>query len=129
MYVYYACRIQAWDPKLNVPSEGRRSELFWSFIQKVAHPVSDSTQPCLTSVKLLELAGPLGHSPLHSSVTSRSFRNCELNIRLPRFESKHGQNCFAYTGAMIWNSFPSDCKKANSFQLFKMKLKVMAAKQ
>ena len=24
---------------------------------------SDHTQPCLTSVKLMELAGPLGHSP------------------------------------------------------------------
>ena len=36
---------------------------FWSFIWKVAHPVSDRTQPCLTSVKLMELAGPLGHSP------------------------------------------------------------------
>ena len=30
---------------------------------KVAHPVSDRTQPCITSVKLMELAGPLGHSP------------------------------------------------------------------
>ena len=29
----------------------------------VAHPVSDHTQPCLTSVKLMELAEPLGHSP------------------------------------------------------------------
>ena len=27
------------------------------------HPVSDRTQPCLTSVKLMELAGLLGHSP------------------------------------------------------------------
>ena len=31
-------------------------------IRKVAHPVSDRTQPCLTSVKLMELAGPLGHN-------------------------------------------------------------------
>ena len=46
-----------------VRSEGRRSELFWSFIRKVAHPVSDRTQPFLTSVKLMGLAGPLGHSP------------------------------------------------------------------
>ena len=30
---------------------------------EVAHPVSDRTQPYLTSVKLMELAGPLGHSP------------------------------------------------------------------
>ena len=34
--------------------------VFWSFIWKVAHPVSDRTQPCLTSVKLMVLAGPLG---------------------------------------------------------------------
>ena len=33
---------------------------FWSFIWKVAHPVYDRTQPCLTSVKLMELARPLG---------------------------------------------------------------------
>ena len=35
--------------------------VFWSFIWKVAHPVSDRTQPCLASVKLMVLAGPLGH--------------------------------------------------------------------
>ena len=33
---------------------------FWSFIWKVAHPVSDRSQPCLASDKLMELAGPLG---------------------------------------------------------------------
>ena len=30
----------------------------------IAHPVFDRTQPLLTSVNLMELAGPLGHSPL-----------------------------------------------------------------
>ena len=63
-----------------------------------------------------------------SSVTSRSLRNSELNIRPPRLKTKHGQNCFAYRGAMVWNSLPSDCKKANSFQSYKMKLKAMLAK-
>ena len=29
---------------------------------EVVHKASDRTQPCLTSVKLMELAGPLGHS-------------------------------------------------------------------
>ena len=28
-----------------------------------AHPVSGRTQPCLSSAKLVELVGPLGHSP------------------------------------------------------------------
>ena len=36
-------------PLVNVPSEGGRGELFWSFILKVAHPAVDSTQPCLTN--------------------------------------------------------------------------------
>ena len=46
----------------SLPKDGRVS-CFWSFIREVAHPVSDRTQPCLTSAKLMELAGPLGHSP------------------------------------------------------------------
>ena len=29
----------------------------------IAHAVSDRKQPCLTSVKLMELPGPLGRSP------------------------------------------------------------------
>ena len=47
----------------SLPKDGGVS-CFWSFIWKVAHPVSDRTQPCLTSVKLMVLAGPIGHSPL-----------------------------------------------------------------
>ena len=47
---------------VDVHSEVRRGELLWSFIWEVAHPVSDRTQPCVTSVKLMELAGPIGHS-------------------------------------------------------------------
>ena len=62
-----------------------------------------------------------------SSVTIRSLRNSELNIR-PHLKTRHGQNCFTYRGAMAWNSLPSDCKKANSFQSFKMKQKPMLAK-
>ena len=43
--------------------------LTWTYlIWKVAHPVSNRTQPCLTSAKLVGLAGPLGHSPRKISV-------------------------------------------------------------
>ena len=69
---------------VNVPSKGRWSELFWSLIWKVAHPVSDHTQPCLTSIKQMKLAGPIGHSPLfHSQVLKKSF-NVELLSGPPR---------------------------------------------
>ena len=37
---------------------------------KVTHPVSDHTQPCLVSVKLMELARPLGHSPRNVCLVS-----------------------------------------------------------
>ena len=43
-----------------------------------------------------------------SSVTIRSLRNSELNIRPPRLKTKHGQNCCAYRAAMVWNSLPND---------------------
>ena len=46
-----------------MPHPGMGPAVICSFIWKVAHPVSDRTQQCLTSVKLMELAGPLGHSP------------------------------------------------------------------
>ena len=42
------------------------AELSRSFIWKVTHPFSDRTQPCLTLVKLMELAGLFGHS--HSCI-------------------------------------------------------------
>ena len=58
----------------SLTSEGRQSELFWSFIRKVALPVSDPTQPCLTSAKLVELAGPLCHSP------SRKFGTIQVYV-------------------------------------------------
>ena len=50
-------------PSLTSLPQERRSELFWSFIWKVAHPISVPTQSCLTAVKQMELTGPLGHSP------------------------------------------------------------------
>ena len=61
-----------------------------------------------------------------SSVTNRSLRISELDIRPPRLKTKHGQNCSAYRGAIVWNSLSNDCKKlATTFQSFKMKLKTM----
>ena len=42
----------------------RKGGVNWLVVHlEVTHPVSVRTQPCLTSVKLMELAGPLGHSP------------------------------------------------------------------
>ena len=64
------------------PKDGL-SELFWSFIRKVAHPVFDRIQPRLTLAKLMELAGPLGHSPrwgLTSMILKRVNISCYCAI-------------------------------------------------
>ena len=50
---------------------------------KVTHPVSDRTQPCLTSVKQMELAGPLGHSPHTSLLLFWSEKMTMKRIEIP----------------------------------------------
>ena len=47
----------------SLPKDGRVS-CFGHSSGRLSIQFFDRTQPCLTSVKLLELAGPLGHSPL-----------------------------------------------------------------
>ena len=64
-------------PQFNVPSKRRWSELFWLFIWKVTYPVSNHSGPCLTSVKLIEQAGPLGHSScISKEAVGDSERGC-----------------------------------------------------
>ena len=53
-----------------------------------------------------------------SSVMNRSLRNSELNLAPPRLKTKHGQNCFAYRGTVVWNSLSNDCRKATTFHLY-----------
>ena len=63
-----------------------------------------------------------------SSVTNRSLRNSKLNIRPPRLKQNIGKAVLhTGEGGMVWNSLSDDCKKANTFQSFKIKLKTMHA--
>ena len=54
----------AWDPSslTSLPKDGGVS-CFGRSYGRSPIQISDRTQPCLTLVKLMELAGPLGHSP------------------------------------------------------------------
>ena len=54
----------------------------------VAHSVSDHTQPCLTSVKLMELAGPIGHSPCNFSITLTKYKRRFFDIAVSRLPKK-----------------------------------------
>ena len=62
----------------SLPKDGGAS-CFWSFIWKVAHPVSDRTQPCLTSAKLVELAGRLDTHPAYADVFAYCMRSYSRN--------------------------------------------------
>ena len=42
-------------------------------------------------------------------------------------KTKFGQNSFAYRGAKICNSLPTDRRKSNTFPAFKRKLEAMIA--
>ena len=60
----------------------------------VAHPVSDRIQPCLSSVKLMELAGPLGHSP-------RSPRSHDALLSARQFTSLRERSIMSYTNSFV----------------------------
>ena len=82
------------------PSLTSWSELFWSCIWKVAHPDFDRTQPCLTSVKQVELAGPLDNSPL--LVTLSIFKNNLIYVCYIHFHVLFIQVCFVYQRGNSW---------------------------
>ena len=49
-----------------------------------------------------------------SACSSRSLRNTETDLRLPKKRSANGQKCFSFRGAKLWNSLPAESKKASS---------------
>ena len=50
----------------------------------------------------------------NSACSSRSLRNTETDLRLPKKRSANGQKCFSFRGAKLWNSLPAESKKASS---------------
>ena len=55
----------------------------------------------------------------NSACSSRSLRNTETDLRLPKKRSANGQKCFSFRGAKLWNSLPADSKTASSLGGFK----------
>ena len=48
----------------------------------------------------------------NSECSSRSLRNTETDLRLPKKKSANGQKCFSFRGAKLWNSLPAESKMA-----------------
>ena len=54
-----------------------------------------------------------------SQLTSRNLRNTATDLRLPKKNSKNGQECFSFRGARSWNGLTAECKQASSLYSFK----------
>ena len=54
-----------------------------------------------------------------SACSSRSLRNTETDLRLPKKRSANGRKCFSFRGAKLWNSLPAESKTASSLGGFK----------
>ena len=59
----------------------------------------------------------------NSTSSSRSLRNTETDLRLPKKKSANGQKCFSFRGAKLWNSLPAESKRASSLNGFKKLMK------
>ena len=60
----------------------------------------------------------------NSACSSRSLRNTETDLRLPKKNSANGQKCFSFRGVKLWNSLPAESKTASSLNGFKKSIKV-----
>ena len=58
----------------------------------------------------------------NSVCSSRSLRNTETDLRLPKKSSPNGQNYFSFRGAKQLNSLPAESKSASSLGGFKQSI-------
>ena len=58
-----------------------------------------------------------------SENNSRSLRNTDTDLRIPRFATSYGQRSFSYRGVTVWNKLSTEIKNAPSLATFKNLLK------
>ena len=65
-----------------------------------------------------------------SENTSRSFRNTNTDLRIPRFATSYGQRSFSYRGITVWNKLSTEIKNTPSLakNLLKQFLKNQSVK-
>ena len=54
---------------------------------------------------------------------SRSLRNADTDLRIPRFATSHGHRSFSYRGVNVWNKLSTEIRNAPSLTIFKNLLK------
>ena len=58
-----------------------------------------------------------------SENSSRSLRNTDTDLRIPRFAISHRQRSFSYRGVTVWNKISAEIKNVPSLATFKHLLK------
>ena len=58
-----------------------------------------------------------------SENSSRSLRNTDTDLRIPRFATSYGQRSFSYRGGTVWNKLSTEIKNDPSLATFKNLLK------
>ena len=58
-----------------------------------------------------------------SENNSRSLRNTDTDLKIPRFATSYGQRSFSYRGVTVWNKLSTEIKNAPSLATFKNLLK------
>ena len=54
---------------------------------------------------------------------SRSLRNTDMDLRIPRFATSYGQHSFSYRDVNLWNKLSNEIKNASSLTTFTNLLK------
>ena len=54
---------------------------------------------------------------------SRSLRNTDTDLRIPRFATSYGQRSLSYRGVKVWNKLSTEIANAYSLAIFKNFLK------
>ena len=54
-----------------------------------------------------------------SNITNYTLRDSSGKLAIPQPRTDYIKNSFSYSGAVLWNSLPSDLRQASSLQKFK----------
>ena len=54
---------------------------------------------------------------------SRSLRNADTDLRIPRFATSYGQSSFSYRGVKVWHKLSREIKNSSSLATFQKLLR------
>ena len=105
------------NSSFDTPSRPLITELGWKTVEELIE--NESKTMVFKSLNDLAPQYLCNLFTKNSACSSRSLRNTETDLRLPKKRSANGQKCFSFRGAKLWNSLPAESKTASSLGSFK----------